>query len=202
MRRPAVAPRLPVVAALGGGSVFAQLRGAEGAAAALALAALIVTLAPETFGRIALLAGGVLAAVALAVLLVPGAAALALALVPSLGMLLFAWHFGATLRAGQEPLITRYIREDFCGLPEGCATYGRALTLFWTWVFLGFAALNLAPVLGLLPASLAGAVTIGLSILLFVGEHAVRARRFPHLPVTLGRTLRAMWQAGRVHHVR
>jgi uncharacterized membrane protein len=162
----------------------------------------VVTLAPESLGRIVLLAGGVLAAAALAVMLVPGAAALALALVPSLGMLLFAWHFGVTLRDGREPLITRYIREDFCGLPEGCAGYGRALTAFWTWVFLGFAALNLAPVLGLLAASLAGAMTIAISVLLFVGEHAVRARRFPHLPVNLGRTLRAMWQAGRVRHVR
>lgn len=126
----------------------------------------------------------------------------AIGLLPAIGMLLFAWHFGATLRAGQEPLITRYIREDFCSLPEGCGEYGRALTLFWTWVFCAFAVLNLLPVSGLLSASAAGIATIILSIVLFVGEHAVRARRFPHLPVTLGRTLRAMWQAGMVRHAR
>lgn len=198
MRRPAVVPRLLVVAALGAGSLLAQQRGAEAVAVTLALAALTLTLAPGRF-RVAAI---ILAAAVLAALLIPGAASIALALLPSLGMLLLAWHFGATLRTGREPLITRYIREDFCTLPEGCAAYGRALTRFWTWMFLGLAALNLAPVFGLIPASVAGTTTVALSLLLFLGEHGVRARRFPHLPVTLGRTLRAMWQAGRMHHAR
>ena len=199
MRLPAVAPRLMVVAALGAGSVLAQLRGAEGVAAVLAIAALAVTLAPA---RVALPAGCALALVGLALLLVPRLASLALGLLPALGMLLFAWHFGATLRPGREALITHYIRQDFGSLPEGCAEYGRALTGFWTCVFLGFAALNLAPAFGLLSASVAGLATVAVSLLLFIGEHAVRARRFPHLPVTLGRTLRAMWLAGRMHHAR
>lgn len=199
MRLPAVAPRLAVVAALGAGSLLAHARGAEAVAAMLALGALAVTLAPA---RIALAAGSALAVAAVALLLVPGLAGLALALLPALGMLLFAWHFGATLRPGREALITRYIREDFSGLPEGCGAYGRALTAFWTAVFIAFAGLNLLPVLGLIPAAAAGGATIAISLLLFVGEHAVRARRFPHLPVTLGRTLRAMWQAGAMRHAR
>ena len=117
-------------------------------------------------------------------------------------MLLFAWHFGATLRAGQEPLITHYIREDFGDLPEECAPYGRALTVFWTLVFLFFAALNLAPLAGLLSARLAGAITLLASLVLFLGEHAVRARRFPDRPVGLARTLRAMWLSARPPHAR
>ena len=125
-----------------------------------------------------------------------------LALLPTLGMILFAWHFGCTLRPGHEPLITRYIREDFCSLPDGCGEYGRALTLFWTLAFCAFAVLNLLPLMGVLSASAAGLATVAISLLLFLGEHAVRARRFPHLPVTLGRTLRAMWQAGMVRHAR
>lgn len=199
MRLPAVAPRLILAAALGAASLLAQLRGLEGAAAALAAGALATTVAPA---RIAPAVGGGVALAAFALVAVPGLAGLLLGLLPSLGMLLFAWHFGATLRPGREALITGYIREDFGTLPEGCAAYGRALTGFWTLVFLGFALLNLAPLWGLIPASAAGAATVAMSVLLFVGEHAVRARRFPHLPVALGRTLRAMWQAGRMHHAR
>lgn len=199
MRLPAVAPRLVVVTALGAGSLLAKLRGAEAVAAVLAVAALVVTLASA---RIALAAGGALVAVALALLAVPGLATLALGLLPALGMLLLAWHFGATLRPGQDALITRYIREDFGTLPEGCAAYGRALTGFWACVFLGFAALNLLPLLGVLSATASGVATILVSLVLFIGEHAVRARRFPHLPVALGRTLRAIWQAGAMRHAR
>ncbi|HYF08584.1 MAG TPA: hypothetical protein VD970_13245 [Acetobacteraceae bacterium] len=196
--RPGLALRLIAAAALGGAAALVQARGAPAWAAALAITALAAALVPSRPSR----AIPILAASLVLPLLLPRLAAVLLALLPAIGMALFAWHFGATLRPGEEPLITRYIREDFSTLPAECVPYGRALTAFWTAAFLVFAALNLLPIFGMLAAEDAAAITLLASGLLFLGEHAVRARRFPHLPVTPGRTLRAMWQAGRVRHAR
>ena len=146
--------------------------------------------------------GAAIGTAALAATLWPDAAAFGLSLVPVLGMLVFAWHFGATLRPGREPLITHYIREDFGTLPEECAPYGRALTRLWAMIFVGFAALHLAALLGHVPIIWSVGVTLLASVVIFVAEHAVRARRFPQHPVALRRTLRAMWLAGRARHAR
>ena len=202
MRLPPSAPRLLLTVALGAAFLLVQMRGATAAAVSLAAAALAVAFGPARFSRALLAAGAAIGVVAVVASLWPGTAAMALSLLPSLGMLLLAWHFGATLRPGSEPLITHYIRADFGDPPAECVPYGRALTGFWSLIFLGFAALHLAPLFGLLSAAMVGAITLVVSLLLFLGEHAVRARRFPQHPVALRRTLRAMWHATRPRHAR
>jgi uncharacterized membrane protein len=202
MRLPPSAPRLLLTGALGAACVLVQMRGVTTASVALAVAALVVAFGPARFARALLAAGAAIGVVVVVASLWPAVAAVALSLLPSLGMLLLAWHFGATLRPGSEPLITHYIRADFGDPPAECVPYGRALTGLWTLVFLGFAALHLAPLLGLLSAALVGTITLVVSLVLFLGEHAVRARRFPQHPVALGRTLRAMWHATRPRHAR
>ncbi len=103
-------------------------------------------------------------------------------------------RFAATLRPGQVPLITRYARFDRGGLPAECEGYTRGLTLVWTGFVALFTLAHAAPVLGLgTTAALSKVQTVAL-VALFVGEHALRNRRFPHLgPATPWRTLRAMW---------
>ncbi len=202
MRLPASAPRLLLTGVLGVAFVLVQMRGAVAASVALAAAAIAVAFGPARFARALLVAGAAIGVVAVGASLWPAVAAIALGLLPSLGMLLLAWHFGATLRPGSEPLITHYIRADFGNPPAECLPYGRWLTGFWTLVFLAFAALHLAPLFGLLSAAMVGVITLAVSLALFLGEHAVRARRFPQHPVALRRTLRAMWHASGPRHAR
>ena len=145
-----------------------------------------------------------------------GAAALALgavllpaptAALPVLANLAGSWRFATTLRPGREPLITRYTRFDPGGCPAEVAGYSRRLTLIWAW-FLGLFALAHAVVLagfGAHAVVLAAEVALGLA--LFLGEHGVRNRRFPHHGrATPGRTLRAVRRAHQVplaeHHAR
>jgi uncharacterized membrane protein len=198
----ATALRWALGGALGAGALLARWQGLDGTAAALVVAALAAALAPPRRSRILLFAGVAAGAATLILLVSPAAGGPGLRLLPALGMLVLAWHFGATLRHGEEPLITRYIREDFRGLPEGCEDYGRALTRFWTFAFLGFTALNLLPLAGVLSPEVAGGATVAASFLFFLGEHGWRAQRFPHLPVGPGRTLRAIWRASLVRHAR
>lgn len=200
MGLPPLALRLALTGALGLAALLLRGRGGDQGAAALAAAALVAAIAPPRVAPLLVLAGLALASVIAITMLWPDIAGHAFALLPALGMLAFAWHFGATLRPGQEPLILHYIRRDFGSLPEECAPYGRALTVFWTATFLGFALLNLAPALGVLPAPVAGGATLLASLLFFLGEHAVRARRFPDRPVAVSRTLRAMWLSARAPH--
>ena len=149
--------------------------------------------------------GGAAGGTLLALLLLPGleaAAGAALldlagqagpALLAALGNLLASLRFGLTLRPGREPLISRYARFDAAGLPDADGRYTRRLTLLWALLLGGFA-------LGFLAAAgLGGAGALArlqpLACLgLFLGEHALRRRRFPALgPVSPLGTLRAIW---------
>lgn len=119
------------------------------------------------------------------------------ALVPIAGHAMFALIFGLTLLPGREPLITTFSRLGRGYLPDEVIPYTRRLTEIWTVVMTGLT-LALAAVALLRPAWLGGAVTvsIGLIVALFVGEHWVRHRTFPHLPVSPPlRTGRIVWQA-------
>ncbi len=115
------------------------------------------------------------------------------AALPVLANLAGSWRFAATLRPGREPLITRYTRFDSGGCPAEVAEYSRGLTLLWAW-FLGLFALGHAAALaGPSSHALVLAAEVALGLALFVGEHAVRNRRFPHHGrATPGRTLRAV----------
>ncbi len=197
MALPRLAPRLAISLPLSGLFLAAKAAGLDAAAAVLAVAAIAAMVAPfATAGRIAGVA--VLAGAATALLISrPGAAATLLAALPLAGNLLLAWHFGATLRTGQEPLITRYTRAEQGRLPPELVGYTRRLTWLWTLFFLAFAAVNLLTLAGAGPApGLSGAANIVLSALFFLGEHPVRRALFPGLgPATPLSTLRAIWRA-------
>ena len=109
------------------------------------------------------------------------------------GNLLACYGFAATLLPGREPLISRYTRFDFGHLPPDCAGYTRGLTLLWAALLAGFAAAQAAALAGLWrPSGVLGAeAAVGGA--LFLGEHLVRGRRFPHHgPATPRRTIRAV----------
>lgn len=128
-------------------------------------------------------------------------AALALALLGTRGPAILgtacnlaaALRFGVTLLPGREPLITRYGRCDPAGLPDADGAYTRRLTWLWAGLLGGFAAaFGLLAILdrpvGWLPAA-----ELALCAALFLGEHAVRNRRFPrHGRASPARTLRAV----------
>ena len=96
------------------------------------------------------------------------------------------WLFGRTLRAGREPLITRFARQVHGTLPPQLEAYTRRLTVAWC-VFFG--AQLLVSVLLFRFASLAhwsifvNVLNFPLLALMFAGEYAyriVRHRDFPH----------------------
>lgn len=144
------------------------------------------------------LAAGTVAFVCGAVLL-PGLAAW----LPVIANLAACWRFASTLRPGREPLITRYTRFDNGGCPAEVAGYSRGLILTWAW-FLGlFAAAHALVATGMLAGHGAHALVLAAEVTagpaLFLGEHALRNRRFPHHGrATPGRTLRAVRLAHRV----
>ena len=99
---------------------------------------------------------------------------------------LAAW-FGMTLRAGSEPMISRFARIERGQLAPDLAAYTRRLTLVWTLFFLAMAAVSAA--LSALPSAAPWAwfTTFGDWICvaaLFFGEHIYRRRRFAHHPHT------------------
>jgi len=99
---------------------------------------------------------------------------------------LAAW-FGMTLRAGSEPMISRFARIERGQLAPDLAAYTRRLTLVWTLFFLAMAAVSAA--LSALPSAgpWAWFTTFGDWICvaaLFFGEHIYRRRRFAHHPHT------------------
>lgn len=122
-----------------------------------------------------------------------GAWLLPAAWLPVLANLAGCWRFATTLRPGREPLITRYTRFDAGGCVAEVAAYSRALTLLWA-CFLGlFAAAHAVVSAGHGSHALVLAAEIGLGLALFLGEHALRNRRFPHHGrATPARTLRAV----------
>lgn len=107
------------------------------------------------------------------------------AAVPAIGYAAVALTFARTLRRGHEPLIAAFCRIDYGSLPDECRGYTRRLTLLWAVMMSGLAIEAIAlPMFGLTAwlgtASIANAA---LMIGVFLGEHAVRALVFPHLPI-------------------
>ena len=141
----------------------------------------------------------VAAAAALAAEAAAGAALLALggpegpAALAALGNLVVCLRFGVTLLPGREPLITRYGRFDPAGLPDGDGGYTRRLTAAWAALLGGFAlAYAVAAAASWPVAALSVAEPLACAGL-FLGEHALRNRRFPqHGRATPLRTLRAI----------
>lgn len=192
----ALIPALLLAAA----ALGARLLGWHGATLLLGLGALGMAMGRRWPARLA--GAGVLALTGLG-LLAAGAArgvapAALLPLLPALGLLMLSARFAATLLPGREPLITHYTRFDFGRLPPECAGYTRRLTGFWAALLALAAPLQAAaPLAGLAPGAVAAAGS-ALMLGLFLAEHALRDRCFPHLgPATPARTLRAIIAAHR-----
>lgn len=204
MRLPRLAPRLAISLPISALFLAARAADREDAMAAAAAALIAAMLAPAA-GLAGIAASAALAAGATLLWAGgPGGAQAVLAALPLVGNLVLAWHFGRTLRPGQEPLITRYTRADFGHVPPPLVGYTRRLTAFWTAFFLAFAAANAATLAGHGPDAAASAVlNVALSLVFFLGEHLLRAMLFRDLgPVGLMRTLRAIWRADMASHAR
>jgi uncharacterized membrane protein len=195
------------VAPLAAGALAMRLLDRPGPAALLAMGAVALSLGRRTgvAARLALAAG--LGALALACAAWPESTALLARLLPVAGDLLLAAHFGATLRPGQEPLISRYTRHDAGSRLSECAGYTRGLTWLWTLLFLALALPHAIALLGLPPfqapasAPLVLGVTGAVMLALFLGEHVIRTLRFPQFGVaTPARTLRAVLAATLARH--
>lgn len=98
-----------------------------------------------------------------------------------LALLWLAFFFGRTLRPGRTPLIEQIARRSGALLSVPLRRYTRRLTAIWCAYFVGAAALSamLAWSGGVTIGRIGGAVLAG-SVLLFVGEHRLRSRIFPH----------------------
>jgi uncharacterized membrane protein len=192
-----LAPRLAISLTLSAACLGAKLAGAEATTAALAVATVASWLVPSARALPIAAGAAVAGGVTLLLAALPGATRLLLESLPLVGNLMLAWHFGATLRAGREPLISRYTRADHGHMPAELVGYTRRLTMLWTLFFLAFSAANAATLAGFGPPAGASAVAnVALALLFFLGEHAVRAARFGHLgPAHPWRTLRAIWRA-------
>ena len=116
---------------------------------------------------------------------------------------LAAW-FGVTLRAGNEPVISRFARIERGHLAPDLVAYTRRLTKVWTVFFLAMAAVSAA--LAALPSAALWAwfTTFGnwiCVVALFLGEYVYRRRRFAHYPhaspMRVIALVRAQWRAPR-----
>ena len=96
--------------------------------------------------------------------------------VPVAVLVWLAIFFGQTLRTGQVPLIERIARASDPGLPPELCRYTRRLTALWCAYFIVAALLSLT---ARLPLGWAGAFIWLGTIVLFVGEHRLRAHLFP-----------------------
>lgn len=115
--------------------------------------------------------------------------------------LLVALRFGLSLRAGRVPLISHYARFDRQGLPPEVEGYTRALTALWAGLLLLSALAHLLPLLGLGRTGVVLAWQALLLVGVFLGEHALRAHRFPQLrPVTPWGTLGAIGRSLGARH--
>jgi uncharacterized membrane protein len=102
---------------------------------------------------------------------------------PVLIYLLLCAVFGATLRAGHEPLISRFARIEQGTLTPELARYTRRLTLIWSVFFIVLAMLSASLARWASPATwslFTNVFSYGLIGTLFVGEYVYRLRRFPH----------------------
>ena len=107
-------------------------------------------------------------------------------------------RFAATLRPGGVPLITRYARADFAGLPVEGEVYTRRLTSIWAALLGLFTLAQAGPLLGLWSTQAVSLTQAAACAALFLGEHVQRNRSLPQLGrATPWRTLRAIWGA---HH--
>ena len=123
------------------------------------------------------------------------------AVVAALGYGLVMLTFARTLRRGREPLITRFCRLHYGRVPAECLAYTRRFTALWAGLTGAFGLEMI--VLALLGRNdwvgTANLFNAALMIALFVGEHALRARLFPHLPVgsplSTGRIVLQAWRS-------
>jgi uncharacterized membrane protein len=97
--------------------------------------------------------------------------------------LLLLWFFGRTLRAGREPLVTRFARHVHGALPPEIDRYTRQLTWAWCFFFAGMALTSLA-LFAFAPLAawswFANVLNLPLLVLMFVLEYGFRLVRFPH----------------------
>ena len=99
--------------------------------------------------------------------------------------LLLAVLFGRTLRAGAEPLVTRFARMLHETLPPEVERYTRQVTLAWTALFVMLFTLSCALYLGQFVAAwsflanIASPLAIGA---MFLVEYGIRLRVLPHWP--------------------
>jgi uncharacterized membrane protein len=97
--------------------------------------------------------------------------------------LLLALLFGRTLRAGEEPLVTRFARIMHPVLPPEVERYTRQVTIAWTVFFATLFTLSCLLYLGGFIAPWSFLANIASPILvasMFVVEYAVRLRVLPH----------------------
>jgi uncharacterized membrane protein len=95
-----------------------------------------------------------------------------------LGLALF---FGRTLRPGHTPLIERIARRSTAILSDALCRYTRRLTAIWSGYFVGAAFLSaIVGWSGGVAFSRVGLAVLAGSVFLFVGEHWLRSRIFPH----------------------
>ena len=109
---------------------------------------------------------------------------------PIAGFVFMAAFFGATLRRGFDPLVTRVARREHPGLPAELVRYTRHLTALWSGAFALLALASIA-IAAAVPFPAWSRWTLGLAVampaLLFFGEYGWRLRRYPghaHAPPT------------------
>lgn len=149
-------------------------------AAAMALGILIWAIADARLGS-AILAAAFIALLAASVLYAPEILLFAPPVVINAALASF---FGASLRAGREPVISLFARLEQGGtLPPDLAHHARIVTWLWVLLLAGMAttALALAAVAPLETWSLfANVIIYALIAALFVGEYLYRRARFRH----------------------
>jgi uncharacterized membrane protein len=99
--------------------------------------------------------------------------------------LLLALVFGRTLRAGAEPLVTRFARITHPALPPEVVRYTRHVTLAWTIFFATLFTLSCLLYLGGLLAAWSFLANIASPLMvgsMFLAEYAIRLRALPHWP--------------------
>jgi len=101
--------------------------------------------------------------------------------VAPLVLLWLAFFFGRTLRRGSMPLIEQIARRSNAALSPALCRYTRRLTLVWCVYFVGAA---IASVAVLWSGDVAyGALNLAIwggTLVLFVGERAIRPQLFPN----------------------